>query len=142
MRVNLGLQSVNFPLEVSGRLQTNASVLLLIGQQADEQMPFDAPVDLVEHRAQAYITPRDAVPSANDLREHLCSVLPAYMLPQHVLPLMAVPLLPNGKIDRRSLPAPTVQGIEPAPAAQQCAAPAKPVWRPCGKRCWASTACR
>lgn len=48
---------------------------------------------------------------ASALREHLRLRLPEYMVPQHVVPLPALPLLPNGKIDRASLPAPS-----PAPA--------------------------
>ncbi len=40
------------------------------------------------------------------LRAHLRGRLPEYMLPQHVLVLDAMPLLPNGKVDRKALPAP------------------------------------
>ncbi len=45
-------------------------------------------------------------PAAAVLRAHLRPWLPAYMLPQHVVELDALPRLPNGKIDRRRLPAP------------------------------------
>jgi amino acid adenylation domain-containing protein len=47
------------------------------------------------------------------LREALRSGLPDYMLPQQIVLLDTMPLLPNGKIDRKALPAPTM----PAPAA-------------------------
>ncbi len=40
------------------------------------------------------------------LRELLRERLPQYMLPHHVVMLSALPLLPNGKIDRKALPSP------------------------------------
>src|ERR1700743_3538668 len=33
------------------------------------------------------------------------------MLPQHLIELVAIPLLPNGKIDRKALPAPAIQSV-------------------------------
>ncbi len=42
------------------------------------------------------------------VRKQLRNVLPSYMLPQYFLSIDAVPLTPNGKIDRRSLPRPEV----------------------------------
>ncbi|MDE2129604.1 MAG: amino acid adenylation domain-containing protein [Betaproteobacteria bacterium] len=59
-------------------------------------------------RLVVYVVPREgnAVPSTAALREYLQSRLPAYMLPQNVVALDAMPLLPNGKVDRKSLPAP------------------------------------
>lgn len=41
------------------------------------------------------------------LRATLARDLPEYMLPLHFVELLAFPLLPNGKIDRNALPAPT-----------------------------------
>lgn len=40
------------------------------------------------------------------LRAHLRTALPEYMVPQHFIRLDAIPLLPNGKINRALLPAP------------------------------------
>ena len=62
---------------------------------------------LGDARLTAYVVPRASMPSASVLREHLRAVLPEYMLPQHYVHLLEIPLLPNGKIDRSSLPLPT-----------------------------------
>jgi amino acid adenylation domain-containing protein/non-ribosomal peptide synthase protein (TIGR01720 family) len=40
------------------------------------------------------------------LREHLHAQLPDYMIPAHLLFLTAMPLTPNGKLDRKALPRP------------------------------------
>jgi amino acid adenylation domain-containing protein len=55
----------------------------------------------------AYVIPAAgrSVASA-DLRQHLRRTLPDYMVPQWFVEMGAFPLTPNGKIDRKQLPAP------------------------------------
>jgi len=57
-------------------------------------------------RIVAYVVPRGAMAPAADLKRHIGAFLPEYMLPQHFVALDAFPLLPNGKVDRKALPAP------------------------------------
>ncbi|HJV54046.1 MAG TPA: amino acid adenylation domain-containing protein, partial [Noviherbaspirillum sp.] len=60
------------------------------------------------------------------LREHLRASLPAYMLPQHFVQLPQLPLLPNGKINRKELPPP---GNTPLVASVARQAPQTPLER-------------
>ncbi|MER6388367.1 amino acid adenylation domain-containing protein [Streptomyces sp. NPDC001523] len=52
-----------------------------------------------------YVADSDLSPAA--LRSELASVLPEFMVPSHFIRIDAVPLTPNGKADRRALPAPS-----------------------------------
>jgi non-ribosomal peptide synthetase component E (peptide arylation enzyme) len=47
-----------------------------------------------------------------DLRNHLVQVLPDYMVPSFFVFVDKIPLNPNGKIDRKSLPPPEVTNID------------------------------
>ncbi|MEO0770473.1 MAG: amino acid adenylation domain-containing protein, partial [Cyanobacteria bacterium J06649_4] len=45
------------------------------------------------------------------VRSHLQTLLPSYMLPARYISLAALPLLPNGKINRKALPAPVAVSL-------------------------------
>ena len=62
-----------------------------------------------------YVVPReDEPPTAEDLRHSLREKLPEYMVPAQFVFLESMPLTPNGKIDRRGLPAPSSEGVSAA----------------------------
>ena len=65
----------------------------------------------------AYFVPRDitASPAATDLRAHLRSALPDYMIPSAFVAIERFPLTPNGKIDRKALPKPDEQRVDSPP---------------------------
>ncbi|MEI6278563.1 MAG: amino acid adenylation domain-containing protein [Verrucomicrobiae bacterium] len=48
------------------------------------------------------------------LRGHLLAALPDYMVPSHFIRLDSIPQTPNGKVDRRALPAPDFSGKKKA----------------------------
>ncbi|MEQ1894626.1 MAG: non-ribosomal peptide synthetase, partial [Planctomycetota bacterium] len=56
----------------------------------------------------AYVVASGAAPVESDLLRYLAERLPEYMLPARAITLSDWPRLPNGKIDRKALPAPEV----------------------------------
>jgi amino acid adenylation domain-containing protein/FkbH-like protein len=52
-------------------------------------------------------------PFTADLREYLSQTLPDHMLPGYFIPVERIPLKPNGKLDRSSLPRPNIGVMEP-----------------------------
>ncbi|MGA9769161.1 MAG: MupA/Atu3671 family FMN-dependent luciferase-like monooxygenase [Blastocatellia bacterium] len=71
-----------------------ASVIMLEDAQSDKRLV-------------AYVVPTSRDKAATtDLRQHLEQYLPHYMLPSVIVMLDTMPLTPNGKIDRKSLPQP------------------------------------
>jgi len=63
-----------------------------------------------DQRLTAYLVAGEAAsPSAGELRRHLRAKLPEHMVPSAFVTLAALPLLPNGKVDRKALPAPEAE---------------------------------
>jgi aryl carrier-like protein len=65
-----------------------------------------------DQRLVAYVVPKqhdgNDGPRAEELRAYLSGKLPDYMVPALYVRLEAIPLSPNGKLDRKALPAPDV----------------------------------
>jgi amino acid adenylation domain-containing protein len=77
-----------------------------------------------EQRLVGYLVPRHDEFDVAELRNHLRERLPDYMVPAYFVPLDALPLTANGKLDRRRLPVPQTEGLSdsyqgPATAAEK-----------------------
>lgn len=60
-----------------------------------------------DSRLVAYFVPRAGhIATVSELRDFLSARLPAYMVPAMYVTIDAIPLTPNGKVDRAALPAP------------------------------------
>lgn len=57
-----------------------------------------------------YVVPRDRSLGPREIKAFLAGHLPAYMIPDRIVTLSAMPLTPNGKIDRAALPDPAAEG--------------------------------
>jgi amino acid adenylation domain-containing protein len=85
-----------------------------------------------DSRLVVYVTKNPGVEATDsELRRHLRAFLPDYMLPQHFVELAELPQTPNGKIDRKALPAPFAarlddSHVEPGTAQERLVAE---IWR-------------
>ncbi|MEW6612820.1 MAG: amino acid adenylation domain-containing protein [Pseudomonadota bacterium] len=66
-----------------------------------------------EQRLVAHVTTAGPAPSAEALRAGLRATLPEYMVPTAFVHMETFPLTPNGKVDRKALPAPTPADLVP-----------------------------
>jgi len=65
-------------------------------------------------RLVAYFVPTHEDYTASELRKHLRTSLPEYMIPQHFVELETLPLTLNGKVDRKGLPTPFQMPLDPS----------------------------
>jgi amino acid adenylation domain-containing protein len=85
--------------EIEAALAEHPGVRAAVAAAAGERMGT--------RRLIAYVVPAGPWDGLADiLREHLRAKLPEYMIPAVFVPLDALPLGPNGKLDRRALPEP------------------------------------
>jgi len=85
-------------------------------QQIMKQIGYEEPGDPAEtsiNRLAAYYVSDKALTPA-ELRAHLATWLPDYMLPTYFVRLDKLPLTTNGKVDRHALPALAYENMQPA----------------------------
>ncbi|OCK53838.1 hypothetical protein [Bradyrhizobium sp. LMTR 3] len=93
------------PGEIAARLVEHASVrdavVVAQGEGAAGKRLVAYAVTAAEHAGEA-----EGPELAATLRPHLSARLPEYIVPSEFVPLEALPLTLNGKLDRKALPVP------------------------------------
>lgn len=67
-----------------------------------------------KHLVAYFVPSQEAPPTVGELRGFLKEKLPEYMVPSAFVALEAMPLTPNGKVNRRALPAPEQTSLAPS----------------------------
>ncbi len=89
--------------EVESVLERHEAIRQAVASVHDEGGGDRRLVAYVQHAPGADVT-------TSDLRRFMRAELPEYMVPSLFIVMDAMPLTPNGKVDRRALPAPFAQG--------------------------------
>ena len=91
-----------------------------------------------EKQLVAYIVaPHDLQPTTGELRGFLKEKLPDYLMPSVFVPIDALPLMPNGKVDRGALPERAAHSLRRESSSWRRAILWKLNSLVCGKRSWA-----
>jgi amino acid adenylation domain-containing protein len=119
------LGRIDHQVKIRGfRIEPGEVEAALVGHPAVERAVVTARADGGESRLVAYLVPAEgaATPTLRELRALLSETLPDYMVPAAYVVLDRLPLSPNGKVDRKQLPAPAAE-----PDRAPYAAPRTPV---------------
>ena len=111
-RIELG----EIEAQLASHPQLAASVVI-----ASEDRPGDT-------RLLAYSVPLNTMPPPGVLRAFLQERLPEYMVPQHFIELDAIPLLPNGKLNRAGLPAASAHVVSGAHSVEPRTSMERELW--------------
>nr|MBA3826272.1 amino acid adenylation domain-containing protein [Ktedonobacterales bacterium] len=118
-RIELG--EIEAVLKGSPTVQDAVVIASEVGQQEKHLIAYVVPFPAATHEK-----------VIDDLRHYVATKLPMYMIPAAFVVLDAIPLTPNGKVNRPALPLP----LSPAPVAVAATAPTTPleaqiaqVWR-------------
>jgi natural product biosynthesis luciferase-like monooxygenase protein len=116
------LGRIDHQVKIRGhRIELGEIEALLLRQDGVKEAVAIARADAArEKRLLAYITAQAGTkPQPEVLRAALVRELPEIMVPASVLVLAALPITPNGKVDRRALPEPQAIAVRPAAIAPQ-----------------------
>ncbi|MCP4664328.1 MAG: AMP-binding protein, partial [bacterium] len=95
--------------EIEAVLSSHGGVRESVVLVRDEIAQGGGPARLVAY----VVADREPRPAVRELRQFLNKDLPDYMVPSAFVFLDALPLLPNGKVNRRALPAPAPSEVSP-----------------------------
>ncbi|MBR8835865.1 MAG: amino acid adenylation domain-containing protein [Stigonema ocellatum SAG 48.90 = DSM 106950] len=111
------LGRIDHQVKIRGfRIELGEIEAVLVQHQAvRETVVLAREVQLGDNQLVAYVVPNSKqTPTISQLRTFLKKQLPEYMVPTVFVMLEALPLLPNGKVNRQMLPAPDFAQLEPS----------------------------
>jgi amino acid adenylation domain-containing protein len=94
------------------RIELGEIETTLAGHPSVKEAAVTALVDASgDKRIVAYITTGDSAVDVLRIKEYLGGKLPGFMIPSAIVTLDKMPLSPNGKLDRKALPAPDISDL-------------------------------